>query len=269
MLAWNISLHLSLLRALIIEIKEKNKNNEKQATPDKKRNPEQDSMHEIVVKGLKFSLLAAMYLWTAIPYKMNTYIRRWSYLTVTKGAMHSHLYRMKLCELRKYKWNENMTIAVESPLKQLHNSQKKVFQVFNRVGTCGLCICAAVLYQLSYEDPYIENRPIYWVHRPAKGMKHKMKWCELQEYKWNEYVTIAVESQFKQLQNSLKKSFSELQKGWNLWPLHLCCSALPAELWRPIHREQVNLLSSSTHKRNITQNDTNEMNMWPSQLNHH
>ena len=33
--------------------------------------------------------------------------------------------------------------------------------------------------------------PIYWVHQPVKGMKHRMKWCELPEYKWNEYVTIA------------------------------------------------------------------------------
>ena len=46
----------------------------------------------------------------------------------------------------------------------------------------------------------------------------------------NEYVTIAVESQFKQLRSSPKKSFSGLQRDSNLWPLRSCCSALPVEL---------------------------------------
>ena len=48
---------------------------------------------------------------------------------------------------------------------------------------------------LSYEDPYAGGRPIYWVHQPVKGMKHRMKWCELREYKWNEHVTIAVNAE--------------------------------------------------------------------------
>ena len=50
--------------------------------------------------------------------------------------------------------------------------------------------------------PYTRSWPIYWVHQPVKGMKHQIKLCELREYKWNEYVTIAVELQFKQLRNS-------------------------------------------------------------------
>ena len=37
--------------------------------------------------------------------------------------------------------------------------------------------------------------------------KIRMKWCELWKYKWNEYVTIALESQFKHLQSSPKKGF--------------------------------------------------------------
>ena len=44
------------------------------------------------------------------------------------------------------------------------------------------------------------------------------------------YVTIAVESQFKQLRSSPKKSFSGLQRDSNPWPLRSRCSALPAEL---------------------------------------
>ena len=92
---------------------------------------------------------------------------------------------------------------------------------------------------------------------------------------WNEYVTIAVEWHLKQLRSSLKKSFLGLQRDSKPWPLCSRCSALPAELWRPIHWRQTNLLSSSTHERNETQNEmmwvcgnTNEMNIWPLQWNH-
>ena len=45
-----------------------------------------------------------------------------------------------------------------------------------------------------------------------------------------------------------KKSFSGLQRDSP-------CSALPAKLWRPIHWRQANLLSSSTHVTNETQNE--------------
>ena len=38
------------------------------------------------------------------------------------------------------------------------------------------------------------------------------------------------ESQFQQLQNSPKKSFSGLQRDSYPWPLRWRCSALPAEL---------------------------------------
>ena len=41
---------------------------------------------------------------------------------------------------------------------------------------------------LSYEDPYTGGRPIYWVHQPVKGMKHRMKWCELQEYSSHHFI---------------------------------------------------------------------------------
>ena len=34
------------------------------------------------------------------------------------------------------------------------------FGDFNGIWTCGLCVSAAVLYQLSYEDPYIGSRQI-------------------------------------------------------------------------------------------------------------
>ena len=52
----------------------------------------------------------------------------------------------------------------------------------NGIRTRGLCVRAAALYRLSYEDPFTGGRPIYWVHQPVKGMKHRMKLCELREY---------------------------------------------------------------------------------------
>ena len=48
-----------------------------------------------------------------------------------------------------------------------------------------------------------------------------MKWCELREYKWNEYVTIAVNRNLSNCENSpkKKKGFSGLQRDSNPWPL--------------------------------------------------
>ena len=65
-------------------------------------------------------------------------------------------------------------------------------------------------------------------------LTHKVHLCELREYKSNEYVTIAAESQFKQLRSTQKKVFLGLQQDSNLW-LRLRCSALPAELRRQTH----------------------------------
>ena len=42
-----------------------------------------------------------------------------------------------------------------------------------------------------------------------------MKWCELREYKWNEYVTFAVNRNLSNCENSPKKSFSGLQRDSN------------------------------------------------------
>ena len=41
---------------------------------------------------------------------------------------------------------------------------QKEFWDFNGIQTHSLCVSAAVLYQLSYEDPCIGSRPICWVH---------------------------------------------------------------------------------------------------------
>ena len=74
--------------------------------------------------------------------------------------------------MKTQKWNGNdvncgntneIKIDVRSCDRNLNNyevSRKKEFRGFNRIRTLGLCVRAALLYQLSYEDPYMENRPI-------------------------------------------------------------------------------------------------------------
>ena len=63
-------------------------------------------------------------------------------------------YCMTWCELREYKWNEYVTTAVNRNLSNCEIARKKVFRGFNGIWTRGLCVSAAVLSQLSYEDPY-------------------------------------------------------------------------------------------------------------------
>ena len=48
----------------------------------------------------------------------------------------------------------NVTIAVNRNLSNCEIARKKVFRGFNGILTRGLCLRAAVLYQLSYKDPY-------------------------------------------------------------------------------------------------------------------
>ena len=86
-------------------------------------------------------------------------------------------------------------------------------------------------------------------------LKLRMKWCELREYKWNEYVTIAVNRNLSNWGKARKKGF----RGFNgIRTRGLCVSAAvlyQPELWRPIHWRPANLLSSSTRERNETQNE--------------
>ena len=62
------------------------------------------------------------------------------------------------------------TQKLESPHKTL--SSTLAVKGLNGIRTHGRYISAAVLYHLSYEDPYIRSRPIFGVHlNPAvKGM---------------------------------------------------------------------------------------------------
>ena len=82
-----------------------------------------------------------------------------------------------------------------------------------------------------------------------------MKWCELREYKWNEYVTIAVNRNLKNCEKVRKKGFW----GFNgIRTRGLCVSAAvlyQPELWRPIRWRPANLLSSSTREGEETQNE--------------
>ena len=58
--------------------------------------------------------------------------------------------------------------------KELQINLKKISD-FNGIQSHGLCVRAAMLYQLSYEDPYIGSRPICWVHLNA-WMEWNIEW---------------------------------------------------------------------------------------------
>ena len=56
---------------------------------------------------------------------------------------------------------------------------KKCFRGLNGIRNHGLCVSAAVLHQLSYEDPDVGRKPIYWVHR-TRGFP--INWPQLVEH---------------------------------------------------------------------------------------
>ena len=74
-------------------------------------------------------------------------------------------------------------------------------------------------------------------------------------FKWNEYVSIAVNRNLSNCEKARKKGF----RGFNgIRTRGLCVSAAvlyQPELWRPTHWRPANLLSSSTRERNETQNE--------------
>ena len=127
----------------------------------------------------------------------------------------------------------------ESQFKQLRKSpKKKGFRGFSGIRTRGLCVSAAVLYQ-----PELW-RPIHWrlanllsSSTSERNDWHRMKWCELREYKWNEYVTIAVNRNLSNCEKARKKGF----RGFSgIRTRGLCVSAAvlyQPELWSysPMH----------------------------------
>ena len=59
-----------------------------------------------------------------------------------------------------------MIVAVVIAIWAIANKRKKIsrLQRWLMIRTHGLCVSAAVLYRLSYEDPCTGSRPICWVH---------------------------------------------------------------------------------------------------------
>ena len=68
-------------------------------------------------------------------------------------------------------WTMEIQILNEDLIiKQLQINPKKIRE-FNRIWTHGLCIGAAVLSPMSYEDPYLGSRPMYvWVCANTEAM---------------------------------------------------------------------------------------------------
>ena len=121
---------------------------------------------------------------------------------------------MKWCELREYKWNEYVTIAVNRNLSNCEIARKKVFRGFHGIRTRGLCVSAAVLYQ-----PELW-RPIHWEPanllssstRVRNETQNEMMWTAGIQMKW--ICDHRSESQFKQLRNSPKKRFFGASTGF-------------------------------------------------------
>ena len=162
---------------------------------------------------------------------------------------------MKWNELREYKWNEYVTIAVNRNLSNCEKARKKGFRGFNGIRTRGLCVSAAVLYQ-----PELW-RPICW--KPANLLSssprernetlNEMKWTAGIQMKW--VCDHRSESQFKQLRKSRKKGFRGFN-GIRTRGLYVSAAVLyQPELWRPICWKPANLLSSSPRERNETLNE--------------
>ena len=118
------------------------------------------------------------------------------------------------------KWNEYVTIAANHNLSNCEIARKKVFRGFNGIRTRGLCVSAAVLYQ-----PELW-RPIHWEPanllssstRERNQTRNEMMWTAGIQMKW--ICDHRSESQFKELRNSPKKSFSGLQLS-SMFP-HWC-----------------------------------------------
>ena len=134
----------------------------------------------------------------------NTHRCHWSFIDAINYSLIAYWLFMD------YSWITHLLsccATFAAYLSNCENSPKKRFSGLQRDSNpWPLRFSAAVLFQLSYEDPYTGGWPIYWVHQPVKGMKHWMKWCELREYKWNDYVTIAVNRNLSNCENSPKKN---------------------------------------------------------------
>ena len=76
-----------------------------------------------------------------------------------------------------FKWSGNCNLS------NCKLSRKKNSGVYG-IRTHGRSVSAAVLYQLSYKDLYIGNRPICWVHLNPWMEWNIWRWCELPKYKF-------------------------------------------------------------------------------------
>ena len=145
----------------------------------------------------------------------------------------------ELANITKFKWRFDRR-SCNSNSSNCKLTRKK-FGDFNGIQIHGLCVSAAVLYQLSYEDPYIGSRPIFWVHlNPRKKWNLEWRWCELRKYKfkwrYDRRSGNCKLSNCKLTQNFRTSSgFEPMASAFALQ------RSLPNEPWRPIHWEQANL----------------------------
>ena len=83
------------------------------------------------------------------------------------SAVAKNKHRMKWCELREYKWNEYVTIALNRNLSNCEKAPKKDFGASTGFEPVASALALQCSTSLSYEDPCTGGRPIYWVHQPG------------------------------------------------------------------------------------------------------
>ena len=100
-----------------------------------------------------------------------------------------------------------------------------------------------------------------------------MKWCELREYKWNDYVTIAVNGNLSNCKNSPKKSFFGASTGFEPVASALALQCPPSRAMKTHILEVgqfIEFINSwkewNTEWNDVNCGNTNEMTMWSSQF---
>ena len=108
----------------------------------------------------------------------------------TKAPSSPHRVNCKVRTTNPFKGNQH-----RNKMKQWSSiNPEKCFRGFNRIPTHGLCVSAAVLHQLSNEDPYVGSRPICWIHR-TRERNETYEYYVNCRHKWNEGMIIAVVTQ--------------------------------------------------------------------------
>ena len=115
---------------------------------------------------------------SAVQY-MKHFIYHFTKFSLLKWAFFSRCILLRIQKMSQMKWRSDHR-SCDCDLSNRKVSPKNVFGA-----STGFEPMAAVPHQLSYEDPYVGSRPIYWVDR-TRERNETWILCELRTYEWNE-----------------------------------------------------------------------------------